>query len=199
VKKLILIRHGKTDYTEKQKYCGHENIPLNNSGVEQANRLRVRLKRMKIDTVYASDLSRASQTAEIAFPKRRILKRARLREIDFGQFSGFTFEQVGRMYPDIYKAWLNNPADARIPDGESLAGFAKRINDCFERICKQNPKRAVAIVAHGGPIRIILLSLLKKGLEKFWDIEQHAAAINIAEFKNGMPKILKINDTSYLS
>jgi len=185
MKKLILIRHGETDYTLQRKYCGHENVALNATGIEQAKYLRSKLKNIKIDMLFSSDLKRAFQTAKIAFPKRIILKRRGLREINFGQFSGLTFEEANKSYPKIYSTWLNNPIKAKIPNGENFSDFAERIERCFKAVLRQNSKKTVVLVSHGGPIRIIILKILQKSLDKFWDIEVNTGAINIINFKNG--------------
>lgn len=179
MKKLILIRHGETDYTEQRRYCGHGDVPLNARGIEQAEYLRAKLKNIKIDTIYSSDLKRALQTAKIAFPKRIIYRRKGLRENDFGRFSGLTYEEAGKTYPRAYSLWMHNPLDAKIPGGENLPNFAKRVEGCFKRIFDRNPKKTVAIVSHGGAIHIILLKLRKQGLDKFWDIAVKTAAVNI--------------------
>ncbi len=198
MKKLILIRHGETDYTLQRRYCGHEDIPLNARGIEQANYLRYKLKNIKVDRVYSSDLKRTFQTAKIIFQNKIIYKRKKLREIDFGVFSGLTFEDVNRLYHDVYKAWLDNPANVKIPEGESLPGFVRRVEKSINEIFNQNMKKTVALVSHGGTIRVILLKMLRQDLDKFWNIQQDSTALNIIGFKNGIPEIIKINDTSHL-
>ena len=198
MKKLILIRHGETDYALQRRYCGHENIPLNARGKEQARLLGAKLKNIRVDRIYSSDLSRTFETAKIAFRKRTIVKRKGLREIDFGRFSGLTFEEASAAYPDAYKAWMESPATAKIPNGESLTDFVKRVEKCFGRISDQNPKRTVALVSHGGTIRIILLRILAKRLDDFWSIEQSVTAVNIINYRAGGPEVAKINDVSHL-
>ncbi|MCQ9207675.1 MAG: histidine phosphatase family protein [Omnitrophica bacterium] len=182
MKKLILIRHGETEYTRQRRYCGHGDIPLNIKGIEQAKRLRAKLKNIKIDIIYSSDLKRALQTAKIAFPKRIIYKRKGLRENDFGQFSGLTFGEASKIYPRVYRRWMCNPLEAKIPDGENLPNFAKRVEGCFKRIFDRNPKRTVVLVSHGGAIRIMLLKLRHQGWDKFWDITVKTADVNIIRF-----------------
>ena len=188
MKKLILIRHGETEYTKTRRYCGHEDIPLNAKGIKQAKRLSGKLKSMRVDRIYSSDLKRALETAKIAFPKKTILKKKRLREIDFGEFSGLTFEEAKRIYPRSYKTWLNDPAKSRIPKGESMSILKNRVEACFKIIFGQNPKKTIALVSHGGPIRIILLKILGQNLDKFWNIKQDTATINVIEFKKNGPR-----------
>ena len=185
MKKLILVRHGETDYTLERKYCGHENIALNAAGIKQAKRLRSKLKGLKIDTLYSSDLKRALQTAKFAFPKRVILKRKGLREINFGRFSGLTFEEANKIYPGVCNALLSNPIKTKIPKGDNFFDFANRVEKCFKTILRQNSGKTVALVTHGGVIRIIILKILQKSFDKFWDINPEIAGIKIIDFKNG--------------
>lgn len=198
MKKLILVRHGETSYTVQGKYCGHEDVPLNEAGKEQARRLRESIKGVAIDTVYSSDLTRCLQTATIVFPDKTITKHKSLREIDFGAFSGHTFKEVEKKYPGIYKTWMEDPANVKIPNGESIQDLTKRVKDAFKEITSGNPGKNVAIVSHGGPLRIMLLGLQKKGPDKFWEIEQYTTALNIVDFNKGVPKFVTVNDISHL-
>ena len=198
MRKLILIRHGETDYTAQRRYCGHSCTPLNSEGIEQANRLRARLKNIKVDKIYSSDLKRSFQTAKIIFPDRIIYKKKGVREIDFGKFVGFTWEESSRLYPGIYKTWLSNPIDTKIPGGETVLEFAKRVEKCFVNIFKQNSNKALVLVTHGGPIRVILLKILNQGFDQFWNIEQNTTSVNLITFRKGIPQVSKINDTSHL-
>lgn len=183
MRKLILIRHGDTDYTLNKRYCGQRNTPLNKRGIAQAKRLRKKLKGLRIDKVYSSDLKRAYQTAEIVFKGKRIVKRRGLREIDFGRFCGLSFQESTKLYPAVYNLWMNNPIDAKIPEGESVKTFAKRVLKTFKKIFKQNRKKVVAIVSHGGPIRVMLLYLLGLGFDKFWEIDVGVTHVKTVEFK----------------
>ncbi|OGW75189.1 MAG: hypothetical protein A2Z72_03920 [Omnitrophica bacterium RBG_13_46_9] len=198
MKRLILIRHGETDYSVKRRYCGSQDIPLNTRGVRQSHRLKKRLKRSRIDEVYSSDLKRCLETACIVFGNTIVHKRKNLREIDFGLLAGLKYSDLKRKYPGIYKLWSEHPERLKMPGGESLPGFARRVERCFSGIARKNRGKNVAIVAHGGSIRIILLKLLKKDLGKMWEIEQSASALNVIDFAQGAPKISKINDTAHL-
>lgn len=196
MKKLILIRHGETEYTKNRRYCGRENIPLNKKGIKQAERLASKLRNRRVDRVYSSDLARAFHTARIVFAGKAVFARRAFREINFGKCTGMNFGEISTKYPALGDAWVNSPERVKIPGGESLLEMAKRARRCFNVIFAQNRGKIVAIVAHGGVIRVILLQLMGHTLDKFWKIEQSTAAINVIEFKNGNPKFLKINDTN---
>jgi len=198
MKKLIIIRHGETDYSAAKRYCGFQDVPLNRNGVKQAERLGRRLKKTKVDRVYSSDLLRARETARVAFGGRKINALRCLREINFGSIAGLRYDDLKKKYPGIYRLWAERPELLKMPGGESLARFSARVERCLAGIARKNKGKSVAIVSHGGPIRVILLKLMKKGLDKMWDIEQNAAALNVVSFKSGEAKILKMNDTSHL-
>lgn len=195
MKRLILVRHGETIYSLQEKCCGQKDAALNVKGVKQAEQLQAKLKNVKVDRVYSSDLKRAYQTAKIIFNNKIIHKRKGLREIDFGQFTGLTYKEISRLYPSIYKTLMDNLAKAKMPKGESIHNFAKRVERSFNKIFEQNAAKTVAIVCHINPIRIIFLKILKQKLDKFWNIRQDVAAVNIIEFKRKIPKVIKINDT----
>jgi len=198
MKKLMLIRHGETDYTKEGRYCGLQNIPLNARGIEQVHKLSQALRKAKVDEIYSSDLSRCAKTAGIIFKNRGIHKRRGLREIDFGKLSGKNHVDVKHLYPDLYRRWLTDPKSARMPKGETLIGFAKRVERCFKDITKISKNKIVVLVTHGGPIRVVLLHVLKMGLDKFWELEQDTAALNIISFESRTPRVIKMNDTSHL-
>ncbi|MFH1996215.1 MAG: histidine phosphatase family protein [Candidatus Omnitrophota bacterium] len=197
MKKLILIRHGQTDFNEQRRYSGYSNIPLNNAGIDQATRLRAKARRHTIDRIYSSDLMRAYQTARIIFGKRRVTKKRYLREIDFGQMEGLTADMITERFPSQYKIWLDTPHLARMPGGESIAAFSARVWKCFEDIRKKNSGKSVAIVSHGGPIRIILLGLMGKTIGDFWKIQQRNTAFNLVKFAQGAPKFIALNDITH--
>ena len=189
MKRLILIRHGETDYTQEGRYCGREDIQLNRRGKEQARLLAKKFSAIKVDSVYSSDSCRAYMTAQIIFEDKNILKKKDLREIDFGRLSGLNYEEAERLYPSIIRDWSQCPLYISMPEGEAFRGFKNRVSRCYKDIVKENEGKSVVIVSHGGPMRIILLQLLGLGPERFWEISLDAAGICFVEFSKKAPKI----------
>jgi alpha-ribazole phosphatase len=194
--KLILIRHGETDWNLKRKYCGFLDIGINEEGKKQARKLYERLKEEKIQKVYSSDRKRTIQTAKIIFKKIKIEKIPDLREMHFGIFEGLTYRQIMKRYPLVYKKWLKDPYDTAIPEGEELREFKKRIVRAFKEIIALNKNKTVAVVAHGGVISAFLNHILKS--KNFWDHLPNSSSLSIVEYKNGKPKIKLFNDTLHL-
>lgn len=179
VTQLVLIRHGMTEWNKKKRYCGCKNVSLNSQGRAQVERLRESLKGFKIDRVYSSDAKRALQTGRIIFNGARIIKRAALREIDFGVFEGLTHEEIMKSHADVYKKWLKNPFKNNIPGAEPLSVFKKRVQGAIRKIACLNHGRTVAVVCHGGVIGVFVSSLLKS--RNFWRHVPPPASITIVE------------------
>jgi broad specificity phosphatase PhoE len=195
--RLILIRHGQTEWNLKKRYVSFTDIDLDTKGRDEAKCLRQKLSNEKIYKVYVSDSKRAINFAKIAFRGFIIEKISDFREMNFGIFEGMTYREIMKKYPKIYNRWLNNPFNTVIPKAESLSNFKKRILKIFKKIVSVNRNRTLAIVTHAGPIRIIINDILKS--RNIWDITPDLASINIIEFKRGKANITLLNDTDYLN
>jgi len=196
--KVILIRHGETDWSYQKRYCGFTDIGLNEKGRQQARRLHKRLTKEKVHKIYSSNMKRTVQFAKIVFKDVSIKEMVYLREMNFGIFEGLTYQDIMEKYPRIYRNWLENPLDIIIPRGESLRTLARRVRKALKRILSQNSDKKVAVFTHGGPIRVILCDILKLDLKGIWKIEQELASISIIEFVEGRGKVYLLNDISYL-
>lgn len=196
---LILIRHCQTDYNLAKRYCGISDPPLNYEGIEQAKRLAARLKGLSMDKVYSSALARAYDTAALIFKNKTIKKSADLREMDFGIFDGLKHEEIIKKRPKLYKNWIDNPLEVRIPGGEKPTQFRSRVRRYFSSILSRHLDEKIAVVTHGGPIRVILCDALGYDMKMFGQIEQSVGALNIIEYSTkSAPVVIKMNDTSHL-
>lgn len=196
---LVLVRHGQTDGSVEKKYCGSLDIPLNDQGRSQSEKLALRIKAFNINRVYSSDLKRAIQTAHIVFKGQQVVSLPVLREMNFGILEGLTFTQAIEQFPDIYKAWINCPWSITLPQAESFKDFRARVLGGLEGLLAKNIGQSIAVVSHSGPIRVILSEALGLKAEEFWSIGQDNAAINVIEYlPSQKPKVLVQNDTGYL-
>ncbi len=194
--KLILIRHGQTDFNLQRRYCGDIDAPLNKEGVRQVKNLAKHLKNEKVHIVYASDKKRAMQTARIVFKEFGILPVPELREMHFGIFEGLTHQEILNKHPRIYKKWLKDPFASSIPKGEHLKHFKARVVRVLKKIVRENPRKTVAVVCHGGAISVFLTHVFKT--RDFWEHLPKSTAFTKKEFLNGKPIIEVLNDTSHL-
>jgi probable phosphoglycerate mutase len=137
---LLLVRHGETDWNAQRRWQGHADVPLNARGREQAARLAGELAAESVDVIYASDLSRARETAEIVGARLGVpvLLEAGLREIDVGSREGLTWPETQERTD-----W----------DGEPHEAHAERILEALRRIAAHQDAQRVLVVTHGGSIR----------------------------------------------
>lgn len=197
--RVILVRHGETDYSLQNRYCGFSDPPLNDRGIWQAERLAYRMRNEKVDIVYSSDLKRAYETAKIVFKNKIVDKLANFREMNFGIFEGLTYGEIVKKHSKLYKSWIGNPIEVKVPGGEEMKQFCLRVRESFLVILSRHQNKSVAVITHGGPIRIVLCGALKYNMGMFWKIEQSIGALNILEYSEGLAlRVNKINDTTHL-
>ncbi|MGC2401525.1 MAG: histidine phosphatase family protein [Acidobacteriaceae bacterium] len=167
VSRVFFIRHAETDMAGR--YCGHSDPDLNTKGRAQLRNLTQMLSKEAISAIYSSDLRRASSTGHAIAHRRNIpqLLRPALREIDFGDWEGRSWEQIEQLDPEYAREWLD--AYPRLParGGENVAVFEARVLDEVNRIieCNSHP---VAVVTHGGVLRVVLRNLFGCSEEQAW-------------------------------
>ncbi|MBM7555395.1 alpha-ribazole phosphatase [Halanaerobacter jeridensis] len=181
VTKLILVRHGETDWNKEARFQGNKNVALNQNGEKQAHKLAKRLANEKIDVIYSSDLDRAYKTAKIiaALHKLPIQQRSNLQEIDFGVWEGLTYEEIKEHYPKQFELWDQNPKENGPEQGESLKDIERRVFETIEEILDEHQGQTILVTAHGGVNRVIISNFLEMPLEKCWRLNQANTAVNI--------------------
>jgi probable phosphoglycerate mutase len=156
---LLIIRHGETAWNVERRLQGHVDIPLNETGLQQARALSIALGNEHIDAIICSDLQRAIQTAEIiARPKNLVCQINPLwRERSFGGFEGELINTLEQRFPVEYAAWRSYQVDSRFPvnaqgvdNGESVRQFNARIENALIDMVANYADQKIAVVAHGG-------------------------------------------------
>jgi len=175
-RRIWLVRHGLTDWNTQQRFCGHSDVPLSAQGRVQARWLAQRLQEEKISTIYTSDLARARETAEIIASRRTqevpVNLSAAWREIDFGAWEGLTYAEIAERFKDQL-GFFTDPVQYSPLGGESLAYVLQRVQAELAVIaCSGNlpVEGDLVIVSHGGPLRVLLCSLLGVPLERQWQL-----------------------------
>jgi 2,3-bisphosphoglycerate-dependent phosphoglycerate mutase len=174
---IRLARHGETDDNlEPFRFQGFRDTPLNDTGRRQARELAGKVAgasgRMHlgdgIASLWASDLSRARETAEIVGERIGLapVLDARLREGARGRWEGHLMVDVERSEPELYAAWRRGGADFRFPEGESLLEHQQRVSEALHEIHAAGPLPAL-VVCHGGSIRVMLCAGDPRGLDAF--------------------------------
>lgn len=156
---IWLIRHGETDWNAAQRLQGWRDIPLNDTGKNQAKSVQRFLNQQRIafDGVLSSDLQRAIQTAQIAFAQHQypIEQIPALRERNYGIYEGHPWQSLTQLPNEpAPKINLRDPS-LDVPEGESLLTFHQRIIEVFNQIALQRPNQKLAVIAHGGVIEMV--------------------------------------------
>jgi probable phosphoglycerate mutase len=176
---IRLARHGETnDNLEPFRFQGWTDTPLNDTGRRQAHELAERVTGSGIVSLWASDLSRARETAEIVGERIELTPTldARLREGYRGRWEGHLMRDVERSEPDRYAAWRRAGAQFRFPDGESLLEHQQRVEAALADIHAAGPLPAL-VVCHGGSIRVMLCARDPRGLDAFHQFEVPNVAV----------------------
>lgn len=152
--RILLARHGETDWNRVGRWQGHADPPLNDAGRTQAAELAERLAGDGIAAIYSSDLMRASQTARVVADRLglAVVEDAGLREIDVGSWSGLTRAEVEQRFPEGYARWLGGEIGH---DGETREELTERVVGAVERVAAEHPVGTILVVTHGGAIRAI--------------------------------------------
>ena len=182
--RLFLIRHGQVEGFEAKRYNGQKNVALTAHGRRQLELVAERLQGVPLDAVWSSDLDRCRYGAEhLAAPRHlRVVYCERLRELHAGDWEGLTWEELQRHYPTQWQARLADIVNYRMPGGESFRDAAQRVLPELHRLLAAHPDGNVALVAHGGVNRIILLDALGAPLDRVFCLEQDYACLNVIDY-----------------
>ncbi|MDD6769886.1 histidine phosphatase family protein [Inconstantimicrobium porci] len=201
ITKLLLIRHGETEWNALGKFQGSKNIDLSHAGIKQAGYLKERLDGA-FDCIYTSPLNRAQKTAEILCSDMNIspIVTKNLREIDFGEWEGLTIDEIKNIYGKEFALWRNDEINAPLCGGEQSIKLASiRAKRCVLDIVNNNKGKTIAIVAHGGIIKATILGIFDLKMTMYHKITLGNTAISEIHFnENNEAKIVTLNDTSHL-
>jgi broad specificity phosphatase PhoE len=199
--RLLLIRHGETDWNATLKYQGHADIPLNEQGREQAHKVGARLARYGATALYTSDILRAAETAAIVGEMTNLQPRPmpNLREIDVGQWEGLTPEELYRRFPEHMAAFDRDPARTVRLGGESYAQLQERALVALNEIHAAHPGDAVVLaVSHGGTIRALLCHIIGLDLGRFGRLWLDNGSLT--ELRHGAHgwRLVRLNDAAHM-
>ena len=195
-----LIRHGETDWNAKQLFQGQQDIPLNPNGTRQVKLLVPRIRRIHVARIITSNLSRAAETAEILGTglDLKIDRDQRWNELSFGDWEGYDYFTIQEKFPDVLNRWQADPIYESAPNGESINKLAERVTSAFRDLLQFSGEGDTLIVAHGGPLQILLCLLLDLPLSKYWQLRlNNASHSSVSIYQNG-PVINFLNTTSHL-
>ncbi|MEH1169521.1 bifunctional RNase H/acid phosphatase [Micromonospora sp. CPCC 205539] len=202
--RLILVRHGETEYTEQRRYSGRGDVPLSERGRAQAAATAARVAALApaVAAVLSSPLSRCTSTAAAiagALGDVPVRTEIDLIECDFGDWEGRTFTEVREGWPGEMDAWL---ASTRIapPGGESFTAVAERANRVVAGLLSAYPGETVVVVSHVSPIKLVLRDALAAGDAFLHRLFLDAAGISVVDlWPDGGVAVRTVNDTAHLA
>jgi len=200
--RIILIRHGETEWNRLHRFQGRSDIPLNEKGQRQARALAQALSSDEITAIYTSPLQRAVETARhIAtfHPSVILIEEPGLLEMDLGEFEGMAGKEWASSYRDFRSQWEKSPAVLSMPGGESLAEVQNRAVQALQRISGRSlPGSTLVLCSHNFVIVSLLCFVSGISLDRFRDMRQDTAAMNVVYTDGAGWRIGSINDRGHL-
>ncbi len=198
--RLLLVRHGITESNTARRFAGYTDVEMSTDGYSQVERLRDRLVNEKIDAVYSSDLKRALVTAGVISSGHNvdIVPCPELREVNYGNAEGLTFQEISSRYPDVAELITNFNLRLKFPGGEGFEGFIERVIEFLDRLNKHAPSETILIVSHSGPLRTLVCHLLGIDQDHWWQIRCDNASLSIVDTYPRGAILTLLNDTSHL-
>jgi alpha-ribazole phosphatase len=192
--RVWLVRHGEPADVRGRCY-GKLDVGLSVLGRAQMERTAECLKAEHFDAIYASPRVRTMESARVltGFHKCGLQEDERLREIDFGDFEGLTYDEIAARFPALYREWMESPTEVQFPNGESFAAMRTRVLASFESLSERHEGRTVAVVTHGGVIRILLAWALQMPDGGLFRLAQDYAAMNLLAMVDGVPIVQRMN------
>lgn len=199
--KLILVRHAEADDHHPKRYLGTTDLPLTEAGKRQAELLADRLASAELDFIYSSPLARARQTAAAAAARhgQDLILVPVLREIDFGEFEGLTWDEIHLRDPQAERYWTETVTMPAFPGGESAADVAGRLAPFLATLDTLPDEATVLVVCHGGSLRILLCLLLGLPAGAWTRFLCTNTGVTTVERHEHLSVLIEYNDTRHLA
>lgn len=170
--RIYLVRHGQTDWNVEGRWQGHADVPLNPTGLEQAEKVARQLAGEQLQAIYSSDLQRARQTAEALSKHTGLPVRldARLREIHQGEWQGLLVTEIEARYGEAFRRRRNDPYNVAPPGGETVEQVRLRVVQAFEDIITWHHGEGVAIVSHGFALAVAQVHYQGLPIQQAWEL-----------------------------
>jgi phosphoserine phosphatase len=205
--RLLLVRHGETEWNRQGRFQGQIDIPLNDNGRFQAQKAREFLQQVAIDFAVSSSMLRPKETAEIILQHHKSVKLDLvdgLREISHGLWEGKFEKEIEQEYPGELERWRTIPALVQMPEGENLQQVCDRSIAAWQSIVETailNQLQTGLVVAHDATNKTLLCHILGLPSENFWNFRQGNGAISVIDYPsglNGLPVMQAMNITTHL-
>ncbi|MGX7058572.1 histidine phosphatase family protein [Vagococcus humatus] len=191
--KIILIRHGETDYNAKKCFYGRLDVSINQTGQDQARQLATKLASCHPDRLITSQLVRTKETASLIFPTYTQEANSSLNEKGFGNWEGKTANQIEACYKDDWQAWLEDPLGYTPATVEPFSSFKQRVLTGIASYLVEptEPEAVYVFVLHLGVIRLLLSEWFPN--YSFWDIQLDQGNYTLLDYQPDKWRVLNWN------
>lgn len=206
--RLLLVRHGETEWNRQGRFQGQRDVPLNQKGRQQGHQVAAFLKDISLDFAVSSSMSRPRETAELILanhPSVDLQLTDGLREIAHGRWEGQFEADIEAEYPGELERWRQTPAEVQMPAGENLHQVWERAIATWNQMvaaAKTDPSQPKTglVVAHDAINKVILCHLAGAGAEQFWSFKQGNGAVSVIDYPQdgGAPTLQAMNITTHL-
>ena len=200
--RIFLVRHGETHWNLTHRFQGRMDVPLNQEGKNQARALALTLKEEPLLAIYSSPLVRAVETARFIKEfhlSTPLFEEEGLTEMDLGEFDGMDAAYWSAHYQDFLEAWQSNPGSLKMPGGESLLEVQVRAVETLKRITKFYPSGGTLLLCSHNFVNLtILCYALRIPLDRFREVQQETAALNVLYMQGKQLQVELVNDCSHL-
>jgi probable phosphoglycerate mutase len=197
--RVLMVRHGETTWNAEDRLIGRTDLPLSEHGSEQAAQIAARLAGEHIDTIYASDMQRAAQTAAAIEATCGLHSQPdpRLRELDLGEWESLTYPDLERDFPDALAAWRGDPPVGP-PGGEPPEHLVGRVRSFLDDLLARHKGETVALVSHGGVFQAMIFEAMGFPFRNDWQFYMFNGSISELWLNEGHAVLVRLNDTHHL-
>jgi probable phosphoglycerate mutase len=203
--RLVLVRHGETDWNRQGRFQGQIDIPLNANGWAQAEAAGRFLAPVCFQRAYTSSMARPRQTAEAilaSHPGVPLTSTSGLVEIGHGLWEGQLESEIAAGWPQLLADWKSQPESVQMPEGETITAVSERSLACWQKIVRGLADDETAlVVAHDAVNKTILCALLGLTPADIWAIKQGNGGVTVIDYPNGWqgnPVVAALNHTTHL-
>ncbi|MFM8259242.1 MAG: 2-carboxy-D-arabinitol-1-phosphatase [Vulcanococcus sp.] len=203
--RMLLVRHGETDWNRQGRFQGQIDIPLNSNGRAQAAAAGAYLRRCSLDRAYTSSMSRPRQTAEGILqhhPGVPLTSVPHLVEIGHGEWEGRLEEEIADQWAELLADWKRAPETVQMPGGETIHDVWERSLLGWNRIAASLAAEETAlVVAHDAVNKTILCALLGLSPADIWAVKQGNGGVTVIDYPQGAdqpPVVVCLNQTAHL-
>jgi probable phosphoglycerate mutase len=198
--RILLVRHGETDWNATGRIQGHSDTPLNEAGRLQARRAAQRLAREPVRALYSSDLARAFETATIIGASLGLtaVSSPQLRERQYGAWEGLTGAAIKAHYPELFAMWRARATDFAPPRGETRSELLSRALAELRTIRQRHLGQMVVVVSHGGLCNVLINHVLGNADDEQREFAFGNASIHTLDVTEEQWTVITLNEIAHL-